>query len=307
MNTDILLAGQGETQRLLAGLEKAQTLIAESEARFSRFLEDSELTRLNHSAGTWFQLSPDMLAVLQLARRYHQLTSGLFDPSILPDLLRAGYDRSMDQIRTQKVLSAAGAETPSPRAPFSEMQIDTQKRRALLPQGMALDLGGIAKGWIAEQAGLALAEYAEACVVNAGGDIFFSGAPYGSARWPVELEDPREPGRTLKSLSVPPGGVATSTTTRRSWKQETRNGRVFRHHLIDPRSGEPSTGDWLSVTVISPHTYLCEVLAKALLIAGEDEADKLKFETKNSFSYIAVDRLGKLTGTYQDLEINHAN
>ena len=301
MNTDILMAAQGQTKDLLSGLDKAQALVAEGEARFSRFLEDSELTRLNRAAGTWFRVSPDMLAVLQLAQRYHQLTDGLFDPSILPDLLRAGYDRSMDRIRAEEILPAVGDDTSSPRAPFSEMQIDMRERRVMLPQGMALDLGGIAKGWIAEQAGQTLAEYAEACLVDAGGDIFLSGAPYGSAHWPIELEDPREPGHNLMTLFVQPGGVATSTTTRRSWKQATSKAPVFRHHLIDPRSGEPSQSGWASVTVISDGAAKAEVLAKVLLIAGE--ADSLQFMSRYPTSaFIAVDLHGKLWGSENSKE-----
>jgi len=305
MNTDVLLAAQGGSARLAAGLEKAQTLVSEGEARFSRFLENSELTKLNRAAGTWFHVSPDMLAVLTLSFRYHHLTAGLFDPSILPDLRRAGYDRSMDLLRAQDVLPAAAPALRSPRPAFGEMRIDNARRRVFLPKGMALDLGGIAKGWIVEQAALALAEYAESCAVDAGGDLFLAGAPYGTTRWPVALDDPRRPGDTLLTLSVPPGGVATSTTTKRAWRQNTPHGEVHRHHLIDPRSGEPSTGDWLSVTVISAHTHLSEVFAKALLIAGPLEAGQLQLNETSLFSYLAVDREGKLAGAYQNMEISH--
>ena len=304
MNTEVLLAAQGQSPRLVAGLEKAQTLVTEGEERFSRFLENSELTRLNRAAGTWFHVSQDMLAVLLLALRYHHLTAGLFDPSILPDLRRAGYDRSMDLLRAEGVLPALEPASLFPRPAFGEMRIDSARRQVLLPAGMALDLGGIAKGWIAEQAALALAEYAESCAVDAGGDMYMVGAPYGTSRWPVALEDPRQPERTLLTLSVPPGGVATSATTRRAWRQNTPHGEVHRHHLIDPRSGEPSTGDWLSVTVISAHTHLSEVFAKALLIAGPFEAEQLLLNETSPFSYLAVDREGKLTGTYQNGEFS---
>jgi len=306
MNTDVLLAAQGfDPARLADGLERAQSMVCEGEARFSRFLEDSELSRLNRAAGQWFKISPEMLAVLQLAQSYYRATLGLFDPSILPDLRRAGYDRSMELLISQGSLPAARVEQNTPRPAFTEMQIDVSQCRALLPSGLTLDLGGIAKGWIAEQAAMTLAEDADACVVNAGGDMFMVGSPYGSARWPVALDDPREPGKRMAMLGVGAGGVATSAVTKRAWLQKTGQGEVQRHHLIDPRTGEPSTGEWLSVTVISAHAHLCEVFAKALLIAGPRAVERVQQAGTALFTYIAVDREGKLSGTHAIMETSY--
>ena len=117
-----------------------------------------------------------------------------------------------------------------------------------LPQGTSLDLGGIAKGWIAEQAAGVLANYSPACAVDAGGDMFFLGLPEGEMSWAVEIEDPRDPLATLTTLEVGPGAVATSSVVKRAWHQ----GGERRHHLIDPRTGEPAATDWLSVTVVGP-------------------------------------------------------
>ena len=306
MNTDILLAGQGQASHLEAGFERVHDLIWEGEKRFSRFLENSELSRLNRSAGNWFQASPDMFAVLRLAARYHQMTGGLFDPSILPDLRRAGYDRSMDLVRAQQdgAPPVAREPNPAPRPAFHEMVLDLGQRQVLLPRGMAIDLGGIAKGWLAEQAAQSLSDYAEACVVNAGGDMYLVGHLQGSPQWPVALEDPREPGRTLSTFYANSGGVATSSITKRSWMQNSEQGQVQRHHLIDPRTGEPAQTDWLSVTVFSAHTHLSEVVAKALLIAGPPGAARLVPAATSPFSYVAVDRQGHLSGTHPILEMH---
>lgn len=93
----------------------------------------------------------------------------------------------------------------------------------------------------------------------------------------------------LTRLNVPPGAVTTSSITKRKWMQA----EAPRHHLIDPRTGEPAETDWLSVTVIAPHTDLSEVFAKALLIAGSQEADVLA-RNAPEISYLAVDREGKI-------------
>ena len=217
MNTDILLAAEGETELVRAGFEQAREFILAGESRFTRFSEDSELSALNRSSGSRFQASPELFPVVALTRRFFHLTCGLFDPSILPDLKRAGYDRSMDVLRTLGPAPLFETLLANEHASFSEMELDEANQTIELPPGMAIDLGGIAKGWIAEQAAGILSRYSTACAVDAGGDMFLVGRPDGLEQWPVVLEDPLEPKAILTSLQVDPGAVATSTITKRTW------------------------------------------------------------------------------------------
>jgi len=303
MNTDILLAAEGQADRLQAGFEQASGFIQSGERRFTRFSEDSELSALNRSAGKRFKTSPELFSVVALTRRFFHLTRGLFDPSILPDLKRVGYDRSMDMLRklgpSPLLESLLANEHPS----FSEMDLDESDQTILLPPGMALDLGGIAKGWIAEQAANILSGYAAACAVDAGGDMFLVGLPDGMEKWPVALEDPLQPENTLTTLMVNPGAIATSTITKRVWQQAGKN----RHHIIDPRTGEPAVSDWISVTVIAPHAYEAEVFAKALLIAGPREAEEIVRHSGIPFTYLAVDQEKKIWGNQARLDYSYVN
>jgi FAD:protein FMN transferase len=303
MNTDILLAAEGQADQLAAGFEQARQFIQASESRFTRFSEDSELSKLNRSAGERFWASPDLFEVVALARRFFHLTRGLFDPSILPELKRAGYDRSMDLLRTQGPAPLFETLLSNERASFSEVDLDETDHTIVLPPGMEIDLGGIAKGWIAEQAASLLSRCATACVVDAGGDMFMSGLPNGLEQWPVELEDPLQPDHNLVTLKVDPGAVATSTVTKRSWKQAGRE----RHHIIDPRTGEPAVSEWISVTVVAPHAYEAEVYAKALLIAGPQEAEEISRNSGIKFSYLAVDREKNIWGNQENLESLYVN
>jgi len=298
MNTDITLAAEGDDNSVKPGFEKAQEYIEASERRFTRFLEDSELSQLNRSAGTWFHASADMTFVISLAKQYVEQTAGLFNPSILPDLERAGYDRSMDLIRAEASLLPSARLTPDPHLlPFDELLINPDENLIFLPHGMRLDLGGIAKGWIAEQTAMVLSDYSEACLVDAGGDMFMIGLPEGEASWQIELEDPLNPDWTLTSLNVPPGAVTTSSVVKRRWMQ----GDTPRHHLIDPRTGLPAETDWLSVTVIAPHADMAEVFAKALLIAGPQEAEMMA-QNEPEISYLTVDHAGMIWGSLESLE-----
>ncbi|MFL7868439.1 MAG: FAD:protein FMN transferase [Anaerolineales bacterium] len=298
MNTDITLAAEGASGRVEQGFEKAQRYIEASERRFTRFSEDSELSQLNRSAGTWFHASADMTFVVSLAKQYVEQTTGLFNPSILPDLERVGYDRSMDLIRAEaSMLPSARLAPASDLLPIDGLLINPDENLIFLPHGMRLDLGGIAKGWIAEQAAMVLSDYSVACLVDAGGDMFMVGLPEGEAAWQIELEDPLKPDWSLTSLNVLPGAVTTSSVVKRKWMQ----GDTPRHHLIDPRTGLPAETDWLSVTVIAPHADMAEVFAKALLIAGPQEAELIAYNAPE-ISYLAVDHAGMIWGSLESLE-----
>ena len=303
MNTEITLAADGDPARIHQGFEKAQEYIEASERRFTRFSEKSELSQLNRSAGSWFHASPEMTDVVMLAQQYNEQTDGLFDPSILSDMERIGYDRSMDLIKAEEALLAPVRFGPRPHLlPLKQLIVNPDKNLIHLPQNMRLDLGGIAKGWIAEQATTILADYSSACLVDAGGDMFMVGLPEGQEYWQIELEDPQNAAWALTSLKVPCGAVATSSVAKRKWKQ----GQISRHHLIDPRTGEPVENDWLCVTVIAPHADMAEVFAKALLIAGPHEADMLA-QNAPEIAYLAVDNEGEIWGTLESLEFIHVN
>jgi len=288
MNTDILMAADGRADDLASAFWTTQLFVEACERRFTRFSDESELSALNRSAGTWFPASPQLLEVVSLALTCHEQTAGLFDPSVLPDLQRAGYTRSMDLIRREGAVEPQEQGTPRQRVPLSEIDLRPETGLIRLPDGMSLDLGGIAKGWIAEQAAELLATYSPASAVDAGGDIFFVGLPEGELSWAVEIEDPRDAlAPALIALEVGPGAVATSSVVKRAWMQGARQ----RHHLIDPRTGEPAATDWLSVTVLAPHAHLAEVFAKALLIAGPDEASQIAGGNEQ-IAYLAADAAG---------------
>ena len=297
MNTDVLVAAQGSSAQ--QGLQAARETIEAGEQRFSRFREDSELSQMNRAAGQWFTASPEMMDILQKARHFFDVTNGLFDPTVLPDLMRAGYDRSMDEIRALPGPVISAMSERKPKADFREMELDLTSSRVRLPKDMQLDFGGIAKGWIVDQAVTLLSRYSNACAVNAGGDMRFIGySPIGLG-WEVELEDPRNPSQSIAKLTVTDGAVATSSVTKRVWKQ----GEQMRHHLIDPRTGEPAQSDWLCATVIAGDTVTAEVYAKALLIGGPAEAGELT--AKNNIVYLMVDGEGNLHGSPNSQEYAH--
>jgi thiamine biosynthesis lipoprotein len=297
MNTGILLVGEGRHEAVETGFGLAQKFIEDSEKRFTRFSSQSELSSLNQSAGGWFDASKDMFEVVSLAIQLYRQTTGLFDPSILEALEQAGYDRSMDEIRLVGPTKVTVMARPKLHH-FSEVRLDEPHCRIALPREMRIDLGGIAKSWIAEKAAMVLSEWTEACAVDAGGDMFFIGLPPGEKAWQVTLEDPLDEKGQLAVLKVSPGAVATSTVTKRRWKQDGKE----QHHLIDPRTQQPAETDWLSVTVVADHAASAEVYAKSLLIGGPQAVEQLT-RRAGAIEFIAIDHEKKLWGSKHSLEI----
>jgi FAD:protein FMN transferase len=296
MNTDIQLAAEGPAGATQEGFERTRALIESSERRFTRFSEESELSALNRSSGDWFDASAEMFDLITLAVRLHEETQGIFDPAILNALEDAGYDRSMDEIRHKGARSGHVMTRPRPQH-FQDVFLDDENRRIWLPPGLRIDLGGIAKGWIAEQAAAFLTEWADTCAVDAGGDIFMIGIPSGADTWRVTLEDPTNPEKGLALLKSGPGALATSAITKRRWDQD---GQV-RHHLIDPRTQQPAQTDWLSVTVFADHAAEAEVYAKTLLIGGSRDYEKMA-PLYAGIEFIAVDGKNKMWGSKHSRE-----
>jgi FAD:protein FMN transferase len=266
MNTDALLIVHPRAARSpLARLTDAEALARTTERTFSRFIDTSELCRVNASAGSWIDVSPEMSEVLELAYGLHERTGGLFDPGILADLERAGYDRTFEDLPAEREL---GGAAPARGATFAEIELGHHRVR--LPPRLRIDLGGIVKGWAADRLADRLADLGP-CLVELGGDTAVRGLPPDSAGWEIGLQAPGATGELLGVLRLTEGGVATSGTDARRW----RRGGSWAHHLIDPRTGEPSRSALTQVTALAENAAFAEVWAKAALIAGEEGAAQI--------------------------------
>ncbi len=262
MNTDVLVIVAGDPPRATTAIDLAESLFRSHEAALSRFLATSELSALNRAAGTAFEASPLLLAVVEAALDAAEATDGLFDPTVLPALVAAGYDRTFEQVDPATV-----ARDPPPRtATWREVVVDRAARTIALPSGCALDLGGIAKGWTVDRAAERLVAFRD-FAVDAGGDLHAGGTRADGSRWPVGVADPDMPDRDLLTLTVRDEAVATSSVARRHWKGG--------HHLIDPRDGRPSRSEVVQATVIADTVATAETLAKAALLAGERDGLRL--------------------------------
>ncbi|MBY0220247.1 FAD:protein FMN transferase [Paenibacillus illinoisensis] len=282
MNTDV------EVQLVTAGREEAEHAAAlvknwfeTQEQRFSRFISNSELNRLNRSVG-WMPVSAAMDEVLSLAYGYIGQTEGIFQPGISKALRQQGYDVSFDQIGQQErgMTPSLQHTSTTVAALISEEEHDYTcpgwihregSRMVRLDPGIELDLGGIVKGWATERIAdwLQRTLHIPAGMINAGGDIQMWGTPASSA-WTVYIKDPMLDKRNLTgSIQLDAGAVATSGIARRQWQQADGS---LSHHLIDPRTMKPADTDVVQCTALGQHVSQCEIIAKTVCILGSAEA-----------------------------------
>jgi FAD:protein FMN transferase len=237
--------------------ELAHRRIDDLEQRWSRFVETSEVNELVRHAGTPYAVSPETVRLVERAIDAWRLTGGSFDPTVLGDVIRAGYDRSFDELPPHP---DAGTSNLVPGCAGIRIGADGVQ----LPSGTGFDPGGIGKGFAADLVTdeITAAGAAGVCI-NLGGDLRVQGeSPVGDA-WTVAVEHPwaTEP---IVNLGLHDGAVATSTTLRRRWEVDGE----ARHHLIDPGTGRPSDTDLTLATVVAAQAWVAEVLAKAVLLRG---------------------------------------
>ena len=262
--------GDGTTQP-----QMVEALFRSYERVLSRFDPGSDLSQLNRSELVLSPVSPALFGALQAALWGAAATGGLYDPTLLAELEQAGYDRSFDQIveRAQFQWTAAksrpgGSEagrTGSRPWDWRSVELEAEQQAVRRPRGLRFDLGGTGKGWTVDRAA-DLLHGGGPFLLNAGGDLYAGGRPDGVRGWRVEIEHPLRPQETIASLQLHDAALATSAVTKRRWRKD----GDMRHHLIDPRSGQPAQTDALSVSVIASRTLVAEVHAKAALLLGAE-------------------------------------
>jgi len=266
MNTDVGIWLWRTSPAADSLLHEMEQMFVDVEARLSRFRVDSELSRLNLRAGRGtVSISPLLATVLSQALQAARRTDGVFDPTVFHALCQAGYDRSFESVADHLVAENGRQDVSPAPVDWRQVRLDVAGGSVTLPSGLGIDLGGIAKGWTVDQVSR-LAQTWGPVLVDAGGDIHAVGQPGGQA-WPVAVQDPFDDDADLMTLDLVDCAVATSSIGGRCWQREGRSA----HHLIDPRTGEPSESDLHTVTVLAQTTVEAEVAAKTALILGSEQ------------------------------------
>ena len=232
--------------------------------RFSRFRPDSLVRQLNAANGQWIPVDGIFTTLLVEAAQAVVESAGRFDPAILPALETAGYVASIENIRPGAPLLPVEAEYPHGVSAWHRVDIDTRRHRVRLPPGMRIDLGGIAKGALADH----LAErfmHWPGGAISIGGDMRVWGIPPDGPTWRVGIEDPDSPDTNLALIELTDPSwraIATSSTAKRHWS--TPSGTA--HHLIDPFRSTPADTYVIAVTACASTATAAEITTKNVLI-----------------------------------------
>lgn len=230
------------------------------EAKYSRFLPGSLLSRINAAAGlAWVEIDPEMETLLQLCDTLYFMTQGVLDPTALPLIQLWNYKAENPRIPSPAEIAAA-------RARVGWKKVQRAPGKLYLPEpGMALDFGGFGKEYAVDfVAQLALDHGLPCALVDFGHDLRAIGAPPGRPAWHIGLEDPQKPGTSSGSVALSGKGIASSGDYIRSFSI---GGKRY-GHIIDPRTGWPIANGCIQATVIASSCLQAGVLSTTAFVLG---------------------------------------
>jgi FAD:protein FMN transferase len=273
----------------IAGMAKrqAQTLatlaineVRRIEAKYSRYLTSSVVSRINAQAGTSqaYTVDPETAGLLDFADQLYASSAGLFD--ITSGCLRRAWNFAAQRVPTQAEIDPLLKLVGWTKVAWAHGHI------ALPHLGMEIDFGGFGKEYAADRAATLLHNQGVAHgLVNLGGDIRLVGAKPGNRPWNLGIQDPRNPQQTLTELPVLQGALATSGDYERYFEQ---GGKRY-CHILNPRTGWPENA-WQSISVFSPACLSSGALSTVAMLQGDNA---LQFLSEQNVAYFAVDAAGQ--------------
>ena len=270
-----------------AAIEAGMAEVRRLDDMMSLYKDDSEITRVNLAAGRMpVKVSPEMIEAVEQASEISRRSGGVFDVTIGPLVV-------LWQMRLKEGKTPSEEEIGKVRRLVNFRNIFINKKAStifLKREGMIMDLGGM-KGYIADQvADLFKRRGVRNALIALAGDIWALGHREDGNPWRIGVQHPREKDRTLAVLELSDRYVCTSGDYERFVIKEKKR----YHHIIDPRTGKPSTGV-ISVTLVGERGTLIDPLAKVPFILGVEKG--LNLVREYGAEAIIVDDQGKVTST----------
>ena len=282
--------------------QAASTAVAELEGLISWRVEGSDISRLNQAAGTDFlQIAPQTWDILHTAQEVCQASGGAFDITIAPVVELWGITSDHPKVPTGEELARAMALLG-----LEDLVLDEEACTAYLARPeMKIDLGGIAKGWTADQLRERARELgAERGYVSLGGNLMIVGERPDGDPFKFGMRDPQgDASEYLGTVTLADGfTMATTGGYERYFEEE----GVRYHHVLDPRTGYPADSDLLSVAVISQDGTLADYLSTTLFVQGLEAAKAAA--NSGDYALVMVDKenrvwiSGSLRGNFEPHE-----
>ncbi len=282
----------GDAALARAFQDEVLSWVAQFEAKYSRFLTDSLISRINAAAGEhWVEVDAETENLLKLCGEMFFFTRGAFDPMALPLIQLWNW-------KSQPAALPTAAQLAAMRELCGWNKIQLRPGAIFLPRaGMSLDLGGIGKEYAVDcVTQLAMQRGIESVLVDFGQDVRVAGRPPAKGAWHIGLEDSKNPGHCWTGVAVTGHAVATSGDYLRHFRKD---GRRY-GHIIDPRDGQPVNNRCLSVSVIASTCTVAGILSTAAFILGPAEGLNLISQCLGAEGCITTDQVRHQTKRFHE-------
>lgn len=263
--------------------DRIQQRVQELENKLSVFRPGSEIWNINRNAGKEpVKISEETFRLLSLAKEFGILSGGAFCITVRPLVSLWNIGKQGDFIPEPEKIEAAKRLVGDASLILDE----TEHTAFLLKPGQGVDLGGIAKGYVADEIKRMMTDAGvESAIINLGGNIVAVGSRPDGQPWQVGIQNPAAVrGQIIGTLAVKDKTVVTSGRNERFFLKD----GVCYHHLLDPRTGRPSDSGLLSVTVVGDCSAEADALTTAVFVMGIQKGVKL-LKTRNADAIFATD------------------
>lgn len=269
-----------------AVMEDCLILCETYEKMFSKTIEGSDVWNINHAQGEWVEVSEDTVELLREAVGYSKLTDGVFDITIAPLTQLWNVKDNPGKLPSQEDIKKAKSHID-----YRLIEIDGNKVR-LKDKKAQIDLGGIAKGFIADKLGdFILSRGVNSAMINLGGNIKVIGSKVDGSDWNIGIQKPfADRNEVIGSVKVKDKTVVSSGIYERYFEYE---GKIY-HHIIDKTTGAPSESDLEGVSIIGESSTTADVLSTTCILLGSEKGMEL-IENTEGVEAVFVKRDGSVT------------
>ena len=260
------------------------SMIESIEIKMSINIKNSEVNMINKKAGiSYVKVSPETFYVIERGKYYSSLSDGHFDISIGPLVQLWGIGSESAKVPNQDEIEAALNKISYDKVLLNSSDSSVK----LSEQGMIIDLGGIAKGYVADE----IAKYLkskgiQSAIIDLGGNVYALGTKNGTDSWSIGIQNPFEPrGKYIGILKLKDKTVVTSGVYERFLEE---NGKKY-HHILNPFTGYPVENSLVSVSIIADKSIDADGLSTTIFSLGLKEGSAL-IETLDGIDAIFVDK-----------------
>lgn len=251
------------TEEVIAEIKHLENMMSTS-------IKDSDISKINKNAGQQaVRVSKDTFTVIKKAQKFARLTDGLFDPSIGPLVNIWGIGTSEEKIPTKNEINKI-----LPLVNYKNIILDNDKMTVYLTKpDMKIDVGGIAKGYAADKAVSILKKHnIKHAFIDIGGNVMVHGKKPDNSLWSIGIQNPR--GNRNEIMAVVKLASKTVVTSGDYERYFIKNNKRY-HHILNPKTGYPTSNNIISATVIDESSLIADALATSILLLGEKKGLKL--------------------------------